>query len=396
MLWWPILVLALPAIAILIDGVAGVRARDIVYTPGNASQSSFRVLVPIWGNVRYLTNVDAALAQYGSRVTLCTTGDESQEFYQALDRIAGQHGFAVFRDIPRGAKQGKGRSTGGTTRDRLICNVLAAGDIDETYVVPLDADSVPDGSLAVPVGELARRGLDVASVRIMPANRTESILTRLQWLEYRLAMQIKFLCPWMLSGACHIARTEVLADVMSRHSLFFQGNDVETGLLAERLGYNVGFIPFCIDTDVPAKFLPWLRQRLAWAGGQFRLFIVNIWYVRWHPFMWIYGGGVTYIALALRYQSFGHSNWRVSATITGYLLLVLFLYGRTGAGAWWVLAMPFYVLVQSFIIIPLGSVWYVKMAIPARNAGFITTRKSKDALAADRRRRPQASGQVAS
>lgn len=396
MMWWPILVLALPAIAILIDGVAGVRARDFIYTPGNASQSSFRVLVPIWGNVRYLTNVDTALAQYGHRVTLCTTGDESEEFYQALNRIAAQHGFVVFRDIPRGAKQGKGRSTGGTTRDRLICNVLAAGDIEEPYVVPLDADSVPGGSLAAPVGELVRRGLDVASVRIMPGNRTESILTRLQWLEYRLAMQIKFLCPWMLSGACHIARTQALADVMSRHSLFFQGNDVETGLLAERLGYHVGFIPFCIDTDVPATFMPWLKQRLAWAGGQFRLFIVNIRYVRWHPFMWIYGGGVTYIALALRYQSFGHSNWRISATATGYLLLVLFLYARTGAGAWWVLLMPFYVLVQSFIIIPLGAVWYFKMAIPARNAGFITARKTKDALTSEWQQRQLKSGKVAS
>ena len=396
MIWWPILVLALPAFAILIDGVAGVRARDIVYTPGSGSHAAFRVLVPIWGNVRYLTNVDAALAPYGDRVTLCTTGDESDEFYQALNRIAARHGFAVFVDAPRGAKRGSGRSTGGTTRDRLICHVLVAGDIREPYVVPLDADSVPDGSLAVPVGELVRRGLDVASVRVMPANRTESVLTRLQWLEYRLAMQIKFLCPWMLSGACHIARTQVLADVMSRHSLFFQGNDVETGLLAERLGYRVGFIPFCIDTDVPATVRPWLRQRLAWAGGQFRLFIVNIRYIRWHPFMWLYGGGVTYIALALRYQSFGHSNWRVSATATGYLLLVLFLYARSGAGAWWVLLMPFYVLVQSFVIVPLGAVWYVKMAIPARNAGLISTRKTKDALATEWRQRQHRHRKVAS
>ena len=34
-----------------------------------------------------------------------------------------------------------------------------------------------------------------------------------------MAMQIKFVAPWMLSGACDAARTEVLADVMNRHSL---------------------------------------------------------------------------------------------------------------------------------------------------------------------------------
>jgi Glycosyl transferase family group 2 len=375
-LWWPVLILALPAIAILIDGVAGVRARDIIYIPGEPGKADFRVLVPIWGSVKYLTNI-TALASY-ENVTLCTTGDEPSEFYAALGRIAAQHGFSVFRDHPRGARQAKGRSTGGTTRDRLICNVLASDTIREPYVVPLDADSVPDGDLAVPVGELVRRKLDVASVRIMPANHYESVLTRLQWLEYRLAMQIKFICPWMLSGACHVARTEVLADVMSRHSLFFQANDVEAGLLAERLGYDVGFIPFTVNTDVPAKFRPWLRQRLAWAGGQFRLFIINVRYVFWHPFMWAYGGGITYIALVLRYQSFGHSSWRIAAALTGYLLLVLFLYSRKESGALWVLGMPFYMLIQSFVIIPLGSVWYVKMAVQSRNAGFITRSKNAE------------------
>ena len=366
-------VLLLPALAIMIDGFAGIRARDHQFTFGQVRTADFRILVPIWGDVRYLTNV-AALARYGSRVTLCTTGDEAPMFYADLDKIAGEHGFRVFTDRPlyprhRRVQLHKARATGGTIRDRLVCNALPG--VAEPYVIPLDADTVPSAPLEVLAGELHRRNLDVASVSIVPSNPRESILTRLQVLEYRIAMQIKYIAPWMLSGACHVARTDVLEDVMGRHSLFFQGNDVEAGLIAAARGYRVGHIPFEVLSDVPARFKPWLRQRLAWAGGQFRLFIVNFRLARQHPFMWIYGAGVAYLALALRWESFAHSTWRVPAAAVGYLALVLYLYLHRGPGKAWALAMPIYTLSVSFILTPIGIVWYVKMALEGGNWGII-------------------------
>jgi glycosyl transferase family 2 len=369
---WGIGVLLLPALAIAIDGFAGVYSRDRKYLIGNVRCEAFRLLVPIWGDIRYLTNT-SALARYGHRVTLCTTGDETELFYAGLHRVAAEHGFEVFTDEPRArhrkARGPQARSTGGTTRDRLIRNALAT--VTEPYVIPIDADTVANRPFEMLAGEVQRRGLDLASVRIVPANPRASVLTRLQALEYRLAMQIKFVAPWMLSGACHAARTEVLADVMNRHSLFFQGNDVETGLIADARGYRVGHVPFEVLSDVPERLRPWLRQRLAWAGGQFRLFIVNFRFILLHPFMWIYGAGVTYLALILRWQSFAHSTWRVPAAAAGYLTLVLYLYLHRGRGKWWALAMPFYTLVLSFILTPLGLVWYTKMAVGARNWGLI-------------------------
>ena len=187
----------------------------------------------------------------------------------------------IWHDKPTGAAVQKRRSTSRPVRDRLIRNVLAT--VTEPYVIPLDADSFPGAPLGQLAGELVRRNLDIASVRIMPGNRDESVLTRLQYFEYWLAMQIRFIAPWLVSGACQVARTPVLKDVMSRHSLFFQGNDVEIGLLSEARGYRIGHIAFEIKSDVPATFIPWLRQRLAWAGGQFRLFIVNIRFARAAP-----------------------------------------------------------------------------------------------------------------
>jgi hypothetical protein len=367
-------ILILPALAIMIDGLAGIYSRGRRYTFGDTLCYDLRLLVPIWGDVKYLLNV-SELARYKSHVTLCTTGDESPSFYRALREIAAAHGFKVFIDrplLPRHAARGQGakaRSTGGTTRDRLICTAL--NTVTESYVIPLDADSIPAQRFEVLAGELKRRHLDLASVRIIPSNPTESLLTRLQALEYRVAMQIKFVAPWMLSGACHAARTEVLRDVMSRHSLFFQGNDVEAGIIAHALGYRVGFIPFDILSDVPAKIRPWTRQRLAWAGGQFRLFIVNIRFARWHLFMWVYGAAFAYLTVILRWQSFTQASWRILATVLGYLALVLFLYMHDTRGKWWVLAMPLYTFISSFIITPLGLFWYTKMALASGNWGVI-------------------------
>jgi hypothetical protein len=369
---WGLGVLLLPALGIMIDGFAGIRARDHSISVGHVRSADFRVLVPIWGSIRYLTNI-GAIARYGDRVTLCTTGDEAAQFYADLDRVAAAHGFLVFRDRrlqPRHRRiLHKARATGGTIRDRLIQRALY--EVRETFVIPLDADTVPGQPLETLAGELLRRNLDLASVAIVPGNPGESALTRLQQLEYRMAMQIKYIAPWMLSGACHAARTDVLRDVMSRHSLFFQGNDVEAGLIAHALGYRVGHIPFDVLSDVPAKFRPWLRQRLAWAGGQFRLFIVNIRFARWHPFMWLYGCGVAYLALVLRWQSFAHSTWRGPAAAAGYLALVLYLYLHRGRGRWWALAMPLYTLVMSFVLTPVGVLWYVKMAVSGGNWGII-------------------------
>ena len=94
--------LALPALAVLIDGVAGVRAHGVQYQFSTELEQGFRVLVPIWGNARYLLNA-AALHAYGSRVTLVTTGDETDGFYAELRAVAAAHGFRVWADTPLGA-----------------------------------------------------------------------------------------------------------------------------------------------------------------------------------------------------------------------------------------------------------------------------------------------------
>ena len=373
MFWVAIMVL--PLIAASIDAVAGIRTRNRMYKFGEALVEDFRILVPVWGRTEYLQNI-AYLSQYGSQVTLCTTSYETAAFYTELEQIATLHYFQIFRDQLLRPKARKAhahtqRTTAGTIRDRLIRNVLP--DVTEPYVVTLDADTTTCEHMSLLVGELVRRELDIASIRLVLNNPQASLLTKLQQFEYRLAMQIRFVAPWMLSGACHVAKTAVLSDVMNRHSLFFQGNDVETGIIAKARGYRVGHIPFEVRTDVPADFTPWLRQRLAWAGGEFRLFIINFQLILKHPFFWIYGGVVVIAGCFFRWLALTEPSYSLITAMALYFSLALYLNWKIKRG--WMLLMPLYTLVLSMVLTPLGLIWYFKMAISGNNWGLIRPKR---------------------
>jgi hypothetical protein len=352
----------------LIDVVGLVRARLAVSAPAAGSgRDDFHVLVPIYGSTRYLENVDY-LAAYGARVVLCTTTNEAPAFYEELLRIARAHGFEIFYGECRDPRPVSGRrQTGGTTRDRLVRDALRT--LTRPYVVCIDADTVTERPLGELVGALAARDLDLASVRLCPSN-SQRWLGRLQAHEYRVAMALRRIMPWLVSGGCHVARTKVLADVMSRHSLFFQGNDVETGVLADLLGYRVGHIPFPVPTAVPTGLRTWFRQRFAWAGGEFRLFVVNWRLVRHHPAMWAYGLVVMFTALPLRWWSALSAPRALAVVLVIYLLL-------TALANWshrdrWLLLMPFYAAFNSLIMLMLALPSYALMATRSRNAGVIS------------------------
>lgn len=364
--------LLIPLIAVFIDGVAAFRSRNKKFEFGNIYAGNFEVVVPIWGNIKYLENVEN-LRQYGSAVILCTTGDETAEFYRDLQAIADDTGFRIFRDESRGTTRAQTkRSTSGAIRDRIVRNALRTV-VSEKHVVALDADSIINRPISLLVGELARRNLDIASVKLVLSNPEQSLLTRLQNFEYRLAMQMRFITPWQVSGACHVAKTSALRDIMNSHSLFFQGNDVETGILAVEKGYKAGHIPFEVKTEVPSGFKAWWRQRLAWAGGEFRLFIANPQLVVRHPFFWCYGAIIAIAMLPLRWWSVLHPGWPLACTLVAYIGLVLFVHWKTRS--WWLLLMPFYCLLQSMVLTPLGVLWYFKMAVQDGNLGFIRSNK---------------------
>lgn len=364
---WAVTLLFLPTLALMIDAVGSIRARHArTVATEPARNEDFSVLVPIYGSMRYLENAEY-LAAYGERVVLCTTTAESPEFYTELEAVAGRYGFRVFRgDAPVSSSHARRRSTGGTVRDRLVRAALFT--VTTTYVVCVDADTITRRPLSELVGTIATQNLQLASIRLVPSNTTR-VLGRLQAHEYRLSMRMRAVAPWLVSGACHAGETVALREVMSHHSLFFQGNDVETGVLAHAMRFRVGHVPFEVPTVVPDRIWPWWRQRLAWAGGEFRLFFVNIAIGRFHPFLWFYGLVIGMLALPLRWDALITPGYVLITIVVLYLLLSFYLHREYRDR--WLLLMPLYSAVISLVLTPLGIVSYFQMAISGRNWGII-------------------------
>lgn len=357
-----------PLVMCWVDMVGPLRAklrRPPRLAPG--ASADFNVLVPIYGSIDYLENVDY-LRDYGDRVVLCTTGDETAHFYQRLTAIAEANGFGVFygaAGAARGRTVGR-RDTGGTTRDRLVRDALQT--LTASYVVCIDADTVTERPLEDLVASMASRGLDIASVPLHPGNQS-NWLTRIQRHEYRLAMSLRRVMPWMVCGGCHAGRTHALAHVMREHSLFFQGNDIEIGVLAKKLGYTVGHVPFPVPTAVPSTPSAWLRQRCAWAGGEFRLFIVNAGTALRHPFLWLYGIVIMFLGLPLRWYAITVDPLAVLGVLIVYLMFVLAI--SWSARDRWLLALPLYAAFTSLFLLAIALPAYARMAVRSRNSGRI-------------------------
>jgi hypothetical protein len=151
--------------------------------------------------------------------------------------------------------------------------------------------------------------------------------------------------------------------------LFFQGNDVEVGLLADALGYKVGHLAFDVPTRVPSSARAWMRQRLAWAGGEFRLFIVNIRLSRRHPFFFFYGAVLVIALIPGRWITLAHPTRLVFLVLLAYVIAVVCKNWKHRDVALFV--MPVYALFSSVVVCAFGPLWYARMAIADRNAGVI-------------------------
>jgi hypothetical protein len=377
--WWAFDLLLsltiLPLLPALVDLVPSIRASrgDRFVIPENCPViHDFTVLVPIYGNIRYLENVDY-LAAYGGRVTLCTTTIETEEFNVALEVIALRHGFTVDRSECSGTVTPGKRQVAGTFRDQIIQNATRL--VTSRYVVCIDADTTTTRPLDELVGALVANNLDLASVRLVPSN-TNRLLGKFQAHEYRMAMRMRRVMPYLCSGALQISRASAHREIMERHSLFFQGNDAEMGLLGDALGFRVGFLPFEVMTAVPDRFLPWWRQHLAWSGGEFRLFIVNFKLIRNHPLFILYGSVIVIGLWPLRVQQGRHPGLSILSVFLIYVIAVACVNWKQRD--WVLLVYPLYGLFNNMILVPLGVFSYLRMAHAGKNYGVIHSRRKVD------------------
>ena len=179
-----------------IDIWAGVTSKwyKAVELDPSITSDDFSVLVPIYGNVKYLQNADY-LRPCGDRVVLCTTSGESEQFYRDLEDIAIRYGFRIFRSeyVPR--KVGRKRSTSGITRDTVVRDALLAAPLN-SYTVCLDADTTAQEPLTHIIGALVANKADFASVTIVP-QKTGPFIVQMQRHEYVVSMRARRIMPWL-------------------------------------------------------------------------------------------------------------------------------------------------------------------------------------------------------
>lgn len=349
------------------------------------SEWDFSILVPIFGDLSYLKNLDF-LAGYGAKVVLCTTSRESEEFDRKIDELAVKHRFRVFRsEIPLSTVRDRptpwklfyrtlsGESTKvnrETARDEIIRDSFSV--VDSAYCVFIDADTVSDARLELLVGSFAACDYDLASVRVVASN-SRTVMERLQAMEYQIAMDARRIYPWLTSGAAMVSKTPVMRHIMEHHSLFFSGGDIEIGKLAVRLGYKIGHIPFAFSTEVPSSLPRWFRQRMLWFGGGFRHSLVNFGRVVWRcPFHFVYFSIVVWALAPLRLYSMVMHPLILPMVYGLYLVFALAI--RWRERSWIFLLYPAYALLQVCVVLPFGPITYLRMAWHGRNPGMIRLR----------------------
>lgn len=377
----------------LIDFITLVRARFGKHhrvEDNTPTSKAYSILIPIFGNMSYLKNVEF-LKPYGSQVVLCTTTVESEEFNRAILQVSKKYGFQIFRShVPLATSKARPnpwrlfRNTLHSDKVPVKVNKEIARDeiirdsfdvVSTPYCIFLDGDTTAKENLDKLAGLIQEKDLDICSVRVL-ASKQNTMIEKLQSIEYELAMDARKIYPWLTSGACMVAKTKVIRDIMQHHSLFFSGGDIEIGKLAKMMKYRVGHIAFEFFTDVPETFKAWFKQRMAWFGGGFRHAIINLHQYTWrHPLFYFYTTFLVYLMTPLRwYEVLRHPQILVLIIILYWLLIALF-HWRTLK--WFYMLFPLYALMQVLVIVPLGVYTYCKMALHSQNVGLIKMRSKR-------------------
>ena len=329
--------------------------------------NDFVILIPIFNDTKYLTNINF-LKKYRQKVILCTTDIETPNFYKSLDKIAKDNGFNVVKC----RFQQEAKNPWKIYQKTLLAHDYVLGksikEINAKYVIFLDADTTCKTNLSYLAGEMDYHELDLASVRVIPSKQ-KTIMEKLQRIEYHVAMKSRKIYPWLTSGAAMIGKRENLIEIMDKHSLFFNGGDIEIGKLANLDGLNVGHIPVTFYTDIPETPKKLIKQRLSWFCGAFRHCVVNAHTNVSHPIYSFYFTFIIFLMLPLKiYELFVH--WFILP------FLFLFYFVLTFISNWeirnkYMLLFPLYSLFQVIVMPILGIYIYGRTVYQTKNIGMI-------------------------
>ncbi|MEM4245385.1 MAG: glycosyltransferase family 2 protein [Candidatus Nanoarchaeia archaeon] len=340
------------------------KARRLDYRHKN---DDFVILIPIFNDVKYLSNIEF-LKKYSGKVVLCTTNIETEKFYNDLEKIARENNFEVIKTEFRKDVKNPWK----IYQKTLLAHDYVLGEaikiLNAKYVIFLDADTTCRTDLRYLIGMMERDDIDLASVKVLPS-RKKTITENLQYIEYEVAMKSRRIYPWLTSGAAMAAKRESMKKIMEKHSLFFNGGDIEIGKIAHLMGMKVEHIPVRFYTDVPETYPKLVKQRFSWFCGAFRHSVINAHTNLFSPIYSLYFTLIIFFMLPMKIHEL-FSHW--------FILPFIFLfYTLMNVIANWdiknkyILLFPLYSLVQVLLFPILGIYRYIKTVIKTRNTGFI-------------------------
>jgi Glycosyl transferase family group 2 len=321
--------------------------------PGPEKSQDFTIIVPVFGHPRYFNG--ERLLRYRHRVLV------AMEISAPL--------MAGFADE---------LEAGGWSIERLVVAdpnpaalvTAALPAVATTYVFRLDSDTDIGDDVAAAVAAADLAGADLCSIKCAVANRT-NVVTKLQALEYRMAMLCRHFRPWLTSGACFLARTDALRQIMARHSNWTPGEDIETGRAALALRMRIRHLDMVVRTDAPDSWRALFDQRRLWWAGAFRHWWINVDRNLLHlPVM------TSYYLIAI-WASLYFKWWTTlnPAAVLSSLPLVYAAYlfvtvtSNLQVISPWMIVFPFYALAQVLVMPPLGALKYFELARRRRRAG---------------------------
>lgn len=358
---------------------ATVRANfktPIDLTKVKKRSEDYALLVPIFNDVKYLTNIDW-LKYYADKAVLCTTTAETPEFMASLKKLADTWGFRISQsEVGTGAK-----NPWAIYHKSLLAHDAVLKDsilkLDEKYVIFIDGDTFVNGKLSVLCGAMEEQAFDISSVKVLPTKR-DTLIQKLQGVEYDVAMQARLIYPWLTSGAGMVAKRSVMTEIMKNHSLFFNGGDIEIGKLADMMGYKVGHLPMTFFTDVPATVPKWIKQRFSWMCGCFRHAIINWRHNLNYPFHFIYFSFMIYFLFFAKIKEM-FFHWYMLPLVIGLYAIITYL-ANWKVRSKWMLIFPFYALFQILVILWAGIWRYLVTVKRTANLGVIRVSHNPNGL----------------
>jgi cellulose synthase/poly-beta-1,6-N-acetylglucosamine synthase-like glycosyltransferase len=340
---WGALLLLFVLVSLDMQNLASRLGRIIKL--GNATTDDYTIIVPIFGDPRYFRNGEY-LRRYRENALLAVNIDSPK-----MERF-------VFDLRAAGWRVHAAHLTGRVSCPELLSEALQ--DVTTEYVVRMDGDTISHEDPGRAVAAARSAGADLCSVKIT-VSRRQTLIEKLQAVEYDMSMLGRHNRAWMTSGACMIARTTSLRSILAVHSFWFPGEDLETGVIAKHYRLSVRHLDMRFHTEAPPTFRAWFRQRQMWWSGSFRMAFVNLDQTLRFPLTFVYTVCIVWLLWIAKWgelADLGH--------IVAILPFIVLLYtGVCFFSNWpvrsrWMVIYPYYALFQVLVLPPLGALYYAK------------------------------------